>query len=74
MPIMLARGTRSNLARVAPEIAKCGFSAVKQTNFHGLRLHLIANKQTAKLPLPCQVWIKEGNLHHLTALKEIKDE
>jgi hypothetical protein len=74
MPIMLAHGTRSKQARVAPEIAKTGFSAVKQTNFYGVRLHLIANKRTHCLPPPCQVWIKEGNIHDLTALKEIKDE
>lgn len=74
MPIMLASGTRSKQARVAPEIAKCGFSAVKQTNFHGVRLHLIVNKQAASLPLPTQVWLKEGNIHDLVALKEISDE
>lgn len=74
MPIMLASGTRSKQARVAPEIAKCGFSAVKQTNFHGVRLHLIANKQSASLPLPTQLWLKEGNVHDLVALKEISDE
>ena len=74
MPIMLASGTRSKRARVAPEIAKCGFSAVKQTNFHGVRLHLIANRQPGCLPLPTQVWLKEGNVHDLTALKEISDE
>lgn len=55
LPIMLACGTRSNQARVAPEIAKTGFSAVKQTNFHGVRLHLIANRQPACLPLPTKV-------------------
>lgn len=74
MPIMLASGTRSKRARVAPEIAKLGFSAVKQTNFHGVRLHLIANKQTESLPLPTQVWLKQANVHDLTALKEISDE
>lgn len=74
MPIMLASGTRSKQARVALEIAKVGFSAVKQTNFHGVRLHLIANKQTESLPLPTRVWLKEGNVHDLTALKEISDE
>ncbi len=58
MPIMLASGSRSKRARVAPEIAKTGFSAVKQTNFHGVRLHLIAEKQTGSLPLPRQVWIR----------------
>jgi hypothetical protein len=74
MPIMLASGTRSKSARVAPEIAKTGFSAIKQTNFHGVRLHLIANKQTNSLPLPTQVWLKEANVHDLAALKEISDE
>lgn len=74
MPIMLAIGTRSKQAKVAPEIAKTGFSAVKQTNFHGVRLHLVATKQTNSLPLPNQVWIKEGNVHDLVALKEVSHE
>ena len=74
MPIMLATGTRSPQARVAPEMAKTGFSAVKQTHFHGVRLHLIANKKNASLPLPTKMWLKEGNVHDLTALKEITNE
>jgi len=74
MPITLASGTRSKRGRVAPEIAKCGFSAVKQTNFHGVRLHLIANRRTASLAIPTQMWLKEGNVHNLVALKEISDE
>jgi hypothetical protein len=74
MPIMLSCGSHSKQARVAPEIAKTGFSAVKQTHFHGVRLHLIASRQAGSLPIPTQVWIKEGNVHDLTALKEIADE
>lgn len=74
MPIMLAQGTRSKQARVALEIAKMGFSAVKQTNFHGVRLHLIANRRNGGLPLPSKIWLKEGNVHDLTALREIADE
>ena len=74
MPIMLARAVHSNRARVAPEIAKTGFSAVKQTNFHGVRLHLIANRQTCALPIPAKICLKEGNVHDLTALCEITDE
>lgn len=74
MPIILAAGVRSKRARVAPEIAKTGFSAVKQAHFYGVRLHLIANRQTGALPLPSQVWLKEGNVHDLAALREIKDQ
>lgn len=74
MPIMLACGTRSRRAKVALEIAKTGFSAVKQISFHGVRLHLLAEKQTACLPLPAKVWIREGNIHDLTAMRENIDE
>ena len=74
LPIMLSCGVRSNKARVAPEIAKTGYSAVKQTHFYGVRLHLIAAKQPSSLPLPSKIWLKEGNVHDLVALKEISDE
>ena len=74
MPIMLATGTRCNRGRVASEIAKTGFSAVKQTHFHGVRLHLIANQRTARLPVPTKMWLKQGNVHDLTALREVSNE
>lgn len=74
MPVMLAVGTRAGSARVAPEIAKIGFCAVKQINFHGVRLHLIGNRRTSALPLPTKVWLKQGNVHDLAALREIQDE
>ena len=74
MPVMLASGTRSGKARVALEIAKMGFCATKQINFYGVRLHLIANRQPGALPLPTKAWLKQGNVHDLTALREITDE
>lgn len=47
-----------------------------QTNPFSRRqaLHLIANRQSGALPIPARVWLKEGNIHDLTALKEISDE
>ena len=74
MPVMLAVGTRARRARVAWEMAKTGFCATKQIHFHGVRLHLVANKQTARLPIPAKIWLKEGNVHDLTALREIADD
>lgn len=74
MPVMLAQGTRSSGARVAPENAKTGFCAAKQIHFYGVRLHLIGNRQAGALPLPMQVWLKEGNIHDLVALREIVDQ
>ena len=63
MPIMLANGSRSKTARVACQIAATGFSAVKQTNFHGVQLHLVAEKQTGSLPGVSKVWLTPGNVH-----------
>ena len=74
MPVMLACGTRSRRARVAPEVAKTGFCATKQMHFHGVRLHLIATRRSGKLPVPAHLWLKEGNVHDLAALREIQDE
>jgi len=71
---MLACGARSKRARVALEIARTGFSAVKQTNFHGVRLHLLANKQSGRLPIPARIWLREGNIHDLIVLRERADE
>ena len=74
MPVMLASGSRSKRGRVALEIAKTGFCATKQMNFHGIRVHLLANRQAGTLPLPARIWLKEGNVHDLTVLREIADE
>ena len=74
MPVMLAVGTRAKRGRVALEIAKTGFCATKQINFHGVRLHLIGNRQAGTLPTPSRIWLREGNIHDLTALREIADE
>lgn len=71
---MLASGTRSRRGRVAPEMAKTGFCAAKQIHFHGVRLHLIANRQSGRLPVPAKFWLKAGNVHDLQALREIEDE
>lgn len=70
MPIISAIGSKSKRAKVAQAVAATGFCAVKQTNFHGVRLHLIARRKTGKLPRPTQMWLRQGNVHDLTALKE----
>lgn len=74
LPVMLAVGTRAGRGRVALEIAKTGFCATKQINFHGVRLHSINNRQSGTLPTPSRIWLKEGNVHDLAALREIADE
>jgi len=74
MPVRLACGTRARRAKVAHEIAKTGFCATKQIHFHGVRLHLLANRQSGKLPVPAKVRLREGNIHDLPAVRELTDE
>jgi hypothetical protein len=63
LPIMLARHGHSYRARVAREIADVGFCAAKKTRFHGLRLHLVAQRRAGRLPLPTQVWLCAASHH-----------
>jgi hypothetical protein len=63
LPVMLARHGHSYRAHVGREIADIGYCAAKKTRFHGVRLHLIAQRRTNCLPLPTQVWLC-GAAHH----------
>jgi len=57
LPVMLAQHGHSYRARVAREVASVGFCAAKKTRFHGVRLHVIAQRRTGRLPTPAQVWL-----------------
>src|SRR5205085_2677027 len=63
LPVMLAQHGHSYRARVGRELADIGYCAAKKTRFHGVRLHLIAQRRTGRLPLPAQVWLC-GASHH----------
>lgn len=69
-PVMLAQNGHAYSARVAREIANVGYCSVKKTYFHGVRLHTIAARRFAQLPLPSQIWLCEASHHDLTAAKE----
>ena len=69
MPVLLASGSKSKRARIAREVANTGFCATKQMHFHGIRLHLIARRQPATLPVPTHLWMERANTHDLTALR-----
>ena len=63
LPVMLARHGHSYGARVARDIADVGFCAAKKVRFHGVRLHLIAQRRQGRLPLPSHVWLCEASHH-----------
>jgi len=70
VPVMLARGGHAYTARVAREVANRGYCASKKMYFHGVRLHAIAQRRFAAMPLPAQVWLREGSCHDLQSVRE----
>jgi IS5 family transposase len=71
VPVMLARGTRANRGRVAPELADTGFCASKQQHYRGVKLHFIAARRTRQLPLPEKIHLSQASQHDLAALREM---
>ena len=71
VPVMIARGTRANQSKIAPELADTGFCASKQQYYRGVKLHLIAASRINQLPLPEKVHLSEASQHDLAALQEL---
>jgi hypothetical protein len=74
LPVMLAQHGYSYGARVGREVADVGYCAAKKTRFHGVRLHLIAQRRTGRLPLPAQVWLCAASHHDSKAFIEQQPE
>jgi len=73
MPIMAAKGRRGSRAKVAIEIADIGYNSVKQTYFHGVKLHILAVRRTGKLPLPDYISITPASASDINTLKDIAE-
>lgn len=55
---------------MARDLADVGYCPAKKTFFHGLRLHVIAARQSATLPQPRHIWLREGSCHDLASIRE----
>jgi IS5 family transposase len=69
--VMLARGTRANQGCVASGLADTGFCATKQQHYRGVKMHVIAARRPAKLPLPEKIHLLRASQHDLSALREM---
>jgi len=69
-PVMLAQNGHAYSAKVAGEVADVGYCSAKKTYFHGIRLHVIAERRLQQLPNPTQIWLCEASHHDLTAAKQ----
>lgn len=71
VPVMLARGARANRGRVAPDLADTGYCATKREHYRGVKLHFLAARRRAQLPLPEKIHLSQASQHDLAALREV---
>jgi hypothetical protein len=70
LPIMLAKGSRGDAAKVAREVAAKGYCASKRLYYHGVKLHLVARKRHRRLPVPETLALTSAAVHDLTAFQQ----
>lgn len=71
MPIILARGSRRFQAKVAREVADCGYCASKKLSYYGLKLHVLGIRQPGTLPHPEYIELTSARPHDITVLDGI---
>ena len=75
MPIMLAKGTRASQATVASErIVDVGYCSSKDTFYHGVKLHVVAEQRSDQLPLLRRAGLTPGSENDLQALRRVLPE
>jgi hypothetical protein len=70
-PIVLANNKRSNIAKVAPEIADKGYCASKEMYYYGVKLHTIGYQQFQTIPMPEYLVVSKASDHDLSVFKQL---
>ena len=70
LPVLLAKGPRSDAARVARGLAAKSYCASKKLYYHGVKLHLVARKRYRRLPVPESLVVTSAAVHDLTAFRQ----
>jgi len=69
MPIVVAKGVRSNHASVARELCNKGYCSSQQMYYYGVKLHVLGQKRYQALPLPVLLLITPASENDLTTAK-----
>ncbi len=69
-PVMMAKEKRSSRAKVAPQIADKGYCSSKCVSYHGVKLHVVAQKRPGTMPLPDRIGLTPGSKNDLAALRQ----
>ena len=71
LPIIMAHEKRSGKAKVANEFANKGYCSSKGMYYHGVKVHILANKRKNTLPLPDYIGVTPASEHDLSAFRQI---
>jgi hypothetical protein len=69
-PIIMAKGSRADSAKVAKEVAAKGHCASKNLWYHDLKLHKLGISQPGMLPLPQAIILSAASENDNTVFKE----
>jgi hypothetical protein len=70
LPIILAKGTRADTAKVARQLANKGYCSTKKLYYHGVKVHLLGRRRLKQLPLPQTLALTAASVHDLTAFRQ----
>jgi len=70
MPIVMAKGSRADQAKVATELANKGYCSTKNLYYHGIKLHLAAAANPGSLPIPVTVECSGAKENDNTVFKD----
>jgi len=71
MPIVLAKQSRSNCAKVAPEMCDKGYCDSKKMWYYGIKLHALGLGRYKAMPEPKQMMITPASVHDRKAAVEM---
>ena len=70
LPIILAKGSRADAAKVARDVANKGYCSTKKLYYHGVKLHLLGWRRLKQLPVPQALALTAASVHDLTAFRQ----
>lgn len=74
MPIILARASRADTAKVAREIADKGYCATKKLYYHGIKLHTLVQRGQGCLPRLLHYEFSKASEHDVQSLRRSTEE
>jgi len=71
MPVVVAKGSRSNNAKTAGELCDKGHCVSQKMWYYGVKIHILAEERTHSVPIPRRILLTKASEHDLPTGKVI---